>query len=430
MSEPNNEYSYEVSYDARSNFGKKGWWVIVYSGINWFIMGMLQVSLLNVLVPVYAGKLQVAEGSLLSMSTVAGLIGVVFAFFIGNLVPKFGVKAVNGLALLLTALSVFLLSLSQTFVAYSLTLIAMKCCVSVVQQVGGSMSIANWFPRKKGLAIGWSTIGVSLNSVCVVAAIFAMMGIFGDLKYALWVLAGFVLVFCICNFVFFKNYPEECGAYPDNDPNEIRKTDSEIHTGWTIGKALKYKETWIICFACGVMAMVTIGFMSTLVPNMMGRGYDQGTATMMISITSLFGAFGSYFLGWVDQKFGVKKSTQLFCILVLAGLIFYFVPSSGAIWGFLCIVGVTIGASSNYSVSVAAQMFGRDGSIKVFPVIYLLVEIISMLNFVILGQSLNMTGNYNAAWIVFGILMALSLVLLSICDFSPRRDPLVDKKEN
>jgi len=233
-----------VNYDARSNFGKKGWGVIIYSGVNWYIMGMLTISLMNILVPVYAGKLQMAEGTLLSFVSLAGFIAFIAAGFIGKLVARFGVRKVNGIALLLTAVSVVLLGQANTFLAYCITLTCMRICVAVVQQVGGDLSISNWFPKKKGLAIGWSTIGVSLNSVTAVAAISAMMAAFGDLKYALWVLAAFVMLFCICNFVFFRDYPEQCGAYPDNDPNEKREDVSEMATGWTVRKALRVKEVW------------------------------------------------------------------------------------------------------------------------------------------------------------------------------------------
>lgn len=420
-----------VSYDARSNFGKKGWGVVVFSGVNWYIMGMLAVSMMNVVVPVFAGKLQVAEGTLLSMNTVAGLIGVIFASLAGALVPRFGVKTVNGIALLLTAVAVFCLGSATSFAGYCIALICMRVFVFIVQQAGGDMSIGNWFPKKKGLAIGWSTMGVSLSSATVVTAISAMMGILGDIKYALWVVAGFVLLVCICNFAFFKNYPEECGAYPDNDPTAKRRESGALRTGWTIRKALKVKEVWFMAIGVGSMAMIVQGFMSTLVPNMLMHGYPEGIAMMMISVASVFAIFGSWFFGWLDQKFGTQKSCLMFCACVFLGIVCYFIPVRGFIWGFLLLVGVAIGAASNYTVSIAAQMFGRDGFVKVFPVIFFLVECIAMLCSVILGQSLNRTGSYAAAWVIFGILMVISFILFYIGDFSPRKDPVdLEKAED
>ncbi len=419
-----------ASNNARSNFGKKGWGVIVYSGVNWYIMGMLSISLINILVPVYAGKLGMAEGTLLSFVSIAGLIAFILASFIGKLVSRFGVRKVNGVALILTAVSVVLLGNANTFAAYCITLTLMRICVAVVQQVGGDMSISNWFPKKKGLAIGWSTIGVSLNSVTAVALITAMMAAFGDLKYALYVIAGAVMIFCIINFIFFKDFPEDCGAYPDNDPNEKRIDTSQIKTGWTIRKALKVKEVWFAAISIGSMAMITQGYMSTFIPNMMMHGFDQPMAITLMSICSIIGAFGSYLLGWVDQKYGVKKSCILFSSLVLIGIICYFIPVKGFIWGFLIIIGFCIGASSNYSVSVIAQLFGRAGSLKIFPLMFALVECIAILCSVIAGQSLNLTGSYNLAWIIFGGLMVLSIILMALCDMTPRKDPLELEQTN
>ena len=49
----------QLSYDARSNFGVKGWWVIIFSALNWAFYGGIANSSMNTVVPQLAGKLGV-----------------------------------------------------------------------------------------------------------------------------------------------------------------------------------------------------------------------------------------------------------------------------------------------------------------------------------------------------------------------------------
>ena len=412
----------EKGKDAKSNFGKKGWLVIVYSGINWYIMGMLSVSLLNTLVPNYAVKLSLPEGALYGAAAIVGWIALALSTLLGRFVVRFGVRKVNGVALLATALSTVFLGSSNTFIAFCIAFVCLRTSVFVVQQAGGDVSISNWFPKKKGLAIGWATIGVQLNFTSV-AFITAVTLRTGDMKFALYIIAGFVMVFCILNFLFFKDYPEDCGAYPDNDPTEVREDISKLKTGWTISKAVRMKEFWLGAFAVGFMVIITQGFMSSLIPNLMMKGFTQENAVVWMTITCAVGAFGSYFLGWLDQKLGIKISMITFSILAIIGIVCYFLPGN-FIYGFLFIISFILGASSNYTISIAAQLFGRIGSAKILPVLFIIVEAIGMLSSMLMSLSLNMSGNYNLAWIIIGILSALGIVLVGLCNFSPRKDPM------
>lgn len=58
--------------------------------------------------------------------------------------------------------------------------------------------------------------------VPLLTALTALTAKLGGIKYALWVLAGGLVVMFIINCVAFKNYPEEWNAFPDNDPNAQR----------------------------------------------------------------------------------------------------------------------------------------------------------------------------------------------------------------
>lgn len=82
--------------------------------------------------------------------------------------------------------------------------------------------VSNWFPRKKGIAMGWVTIGFPL-SAAVTSQVMGNIVTKGGLPevYTIYAVASFVL--CVLVAIFVRDYPEQAGAYPDNN----HKFDSE-----------------------------------------------------------------------------------------------------------------------------------------------------------------------------------------------------------
>ena len=76
---------------------------------------------------------------------------------------------------------------------------------------------ANWFPRKKGLALGWSTMGYPVCSIIAVPLLVNLIGAVGFAKCFL--IIGIVqIAIGIITLLFIHDYPEEIGVAPDNDP--------------------------------------------------------------------------------------------------------------------------------------------------------------------------------------------------------------------
>ena len=413
----------DLSHDTRSNFGAKGWGVIIFSALNFYFFGGLTATANNIVVPLMAGKLGMNPGNLLSLSTPAGIVAIIVSLIAGNLVRKIGLKVVNGVALLIGALAVFLWGTAATFPVYAVAVFGVVCALSVVQLCGGNMAITNWFPKKKGIAIGWATMGLNLNGATVATILVALIGALGGVMHAMWVVAAALVVLAIINFAFFRNYPEECGAFPDNNPDSVRKDSSTLQTGWTIKKALRDRDVWLMSFANGILAMVPIGAVTTLIPSMISKGFSQPEALTMMTIVSVIGFAGSYFFGWFDQKAGVKKSAILCCVFMLISAMFFILPGKVCAWIYLLFIGLVMGGSNNFPPSMTAQIFGRDGSVVVYPLVHAIVGILRVAPFAILGQSLAITGSYNSGWIVFGISTVIGIVLLAVTNTGLKRDP-------
>ena len=411
-----------ISHDARSNFGKRGWWIVIFSLLMWTVVCAMTNVSLNIVVPAKAEVIGVDQGVLLTWSTPAKLISLVVTLFFAKLAEKKGVKLANGILLILSVVFIAFWGSSTTETMYALGLILMYSTVSTIELTGGNLFISNWFPRKKGIAIGWATMGAPLASLVGASLLMKLSGRFGGIDKALYIIAGFVAVLAILNFTTIKNYPEECGCYPDNDPNSPKREEMVLHTGWTWKKVLAVKETWLLGIANGLIGISTFCLVTTLVPMMVMKGYGENAGLLALTLCAILGFVGSYLFGYLDQRWGTKPAVILLSVIILGGIAFFFIP--GCIWVFVVINACLTGATSNVPLSTTVSVFGRDGSQIALPIISVIKNALIAFSYGIMGISLSKTGSYGAGWIIVAVLTAIMLVLFLICNFNQKKDPI------
>lgn len=413
-----------ISRDARSNFGAKGWWIVFYSFICFYLYGACTNSSLNTVIPMQSAKFGWDAASLLSWSTPAGLIALVVCLFFGRMVAKKGLVRTQIVILILAGLSMIWWGSVTTFNGYVISLVVMVCLMNAIQLVGGNLLITNWFPKKKGIAIGWATMGLNISSATVVIILMFLVGILGGIKGALIAFGCCFFVLAIITGLFLKDYPEQMGAYPDNNPNEARRTDMKLSTGWTAKLVLKEKQTWTMGIANGLYGMITIGFVSQLIPTLLQRGIPIKEALMMMTISSLFGVVGSYTCGYLDQKFGAHRSAVIYGIWVMVGIVFFMLPGKTALWIFVFMLGFSLGGSNNYPPSMTAQMFGRDGAIVAFPIIFTITGVLRAFCYVVLAVSMFLTGSFFWGFAAYGVFALIATLMFAFMDLSPKPDPI------
>lgn len=414
----------ELNYDPRSNFGAKGWWIIIFSAMNWYMFSSVNVVPMNVVVPARAAELGVDPGNLLSFNMLGGIIALFFLLFVGKIVRIWGVRNTNGVILVLSALAVIYWVTASTVTSYVVAIILVLCFTCGIELVGGTMTITNWFPKKKGIALGWATMGLNVSSATAIAIITGLSMAFGGIRYAMYFMAGALLVLAVINFVAFRNYPEEWNAYSDNDPNFKRRDTLKVRTGWTTGSVLKQKDTWLVGLGSGVYGMTTWGFISTIIPTMLMRGFPMPTAIAMMTVASIIGLCGSYLFGFIDQKLGTQKASIVIGIWLIIGILCFFLPGLGGAWVYVVLMAFTIGGTNNYPPSITAQIFKRDGSTVAYPVVYFIKGFIMFSVYLILGQSLSMSGGYGGGWVVIIVLVVIAIGLFYMCNPNPKKDPI------
>ena len=218
------------SENTKSNFGK-GWMIIFYSMIMfWFLIGF-SIDGQNIVIEVFAGgnweRLGYADqtalhATLLEMAMWAGFIGVVAYFVIGRICTKIGGRALSSICLVLAGLSYIYYGHATTVMTYFIGLTLVTIFINGAAYIGGGNLVTQWFPKKKGLANGYTTMGHNLGSALYVPLIAALIGALGMANgMTVTGVAAIVIGIGIGAYFIIRNTPQEVGIYPDNVSKEV-----------------------------------------------------------------------------------------------------------------------------------------------------------------------------------------------------------------
>ena len=408
-------------------FGFRGWMLILYQAIAYITFQCFTQYPLNTLAPFYGGSQKVAN-----IYSICAVVGILVQIALAGVVAKmkkiklFG--ACLGAVTLLLALGIMLLPAGGAWdICYAL--------INVLSVLYATFAlgilVGQWFPTRKGVVMGIATLafpiangllgpfasavfGKSIPALAgeiggalaqngalapVLGPIMGMLesgdtnGFIGALVSTDFfagnaairgvvssTIAGAFLPFFIISVVgwiigliFIKDYPEECGAYRDNDRSmtpEVAKAmmEAEIENKktsvWTYLHTLKCKEFWFGTINVALLLSCSIGLMSQ--SNAIITHYPELNYTTVMMLIMIFGMIGSFVLGLLDQKLGTKKAMIISACLMIIGGILGLIDNPTALMVAMIFVAMFMGASSNFGVSHAAQYWRREDFSRIF----------------------------------------------------------------
>ena len=136
------------SENMKMNFSK-GWGIIVYCAAMFFFLIGFSIDGLNIVAPAFAAETGIEYSTVLSMSTVAGLIGLIAYIIISRLIIKIGPRLISGICLIGSGVSYIALGNAKTLAAYAVCLTLVTCFINGAAYIAGGALVAQWFPKKK-----------------------------------------------------------------------------------------------------------------------------------------------------------------------------------------------------------------------------------------------------------------------------------------
>ena len=419
--------------NASSNFGMQGWFIIFLGMLMWFASASITVEGANLIIPLYGELHNVGTAVLYMMATVASLICIPLVALVGYLQTRIGPRKVVSLCWLTAGIGMFIFGISGGIVDYSIGRIVVGVGTTCANYIGLNGIIANWFPRKKDLALGYITIGSNISTAVALIIINFLIARFG-LSGMFWVWGIFYIVIAVLAYWRLRDNPEDMNCYPDNDRSMTMEDVQRLHqegeeykknSPWTVKAILKTKQCWQIAIGYGVILLITVGILSTLVTSLMIKGMEQNSAIYMMTVAAICAIPCSYLWGYLGTKFSTKKATILLYGIIFLTIITMLIPSGKIVYVTVALVGCFIGAGNNLTPAIISTVYGRYDFQKALAVIMPIWNCVVAFGSSAVGVPQSLTGSYTAAYIVLLIIAVIGFcMVLSLSDKCIGREDL------
>jgi MFS family permease len=320
--------------------------------------------------------------------------------------------------------SIILLSLTPNILLFVL----MYGIVAAIGMTGASVNTAvtlsaRWFHRRRALALGLVTAGLSAGGLVMVPlAAYLIQAM--DWRTA-WVVLGAIILglgFPV-TLLLLRNDPKDLGLLPDGDVEPSQGTpDSQagaVRTpleaeSWT--KPLRSVPYWQISgayFVCGF----TTGIMSAhFIPYAQDKGMTLTMAAAVFSMMTFLNITGVVIATSLANKF--PRKNLLGAVYALRGLgyaVLLMVPAPWGIWGFAFMMGFSWIATLPLNTTLTADIYGMKFLGTLTGITNMVHQVGSAVSIQLAGMLRDITGSYDLPFAIGGfLLLPAALSSLSI----------------
>ncbi|GHO94883.1 MFS transporter [Reticulibacter mediterranei] len=341
---------------------------------------------------------------------ISGLLGVP----IGPLLDRFGARLLMSAGSALAGIALFGLTQMQTLwqfylfwsggmgVAMALTLYPVTFTV-----------VANWFVRKRGMALAVLTLVGGLSSPICIPLSGALIAHIGW-RATLMVLGLAQLVIALpLHAVLLRRHPEDLGLSPDGEPLG-EEGAKRVLLGLSLHQALHRSSFWLITTS---LSLVTLGGTVVFVHQvafLIGRGYDLILAATLSGMLGLVSLPGRYLFNMLSQRMSAQTLLTVSIIAQAAGIaVLILAPSLLWVICYVLLYGTAYGAFSPLRASVMAEQVGRRAYGSITAVQGVPVALCGGLGPLAAGWLYDQLQRYELAfWLCVGAFLLAAFVLL------------------
>lgn len=280
---------------------------------------------------------------------------------------------------------------------------------------------ARWFNRRRGFALGISTVGTSIGGFIlppVVTGLQASMG----WRAANDVLALLVLVAVIpLAWIVIRNAPSAAEAAVEAG-TEVRATGAAPPAEqrvWQLGEVFREPTFWFMVIAFSLFALVNGGLQQNLAPFGQDQGFDAREVAWVMSVMALLMAVWKVVIGALTDRIEVRW-IFVFSLGVLLGAMLW-MTSNLSYAEFAVICGL-LGVSSAAHLPLLAAIVSRHFGVASFGLVMGLIGPFTTLSAAgpwIAGRIRDVSGSYDLALIVFAALLLPALASILVLRLKP-----------
>jgi len=393
-----------------------GWIIVAVGAVTQFFQGIASQGFTT-----YMGLLQTEFGwtraALSGPRSVTQIEGAITGPLEGFLVDRFGPRKVAAVGIFISGIGFALFGLMNSYVMFYVSSIVITLGIGLQGLLVLSVTVNNWFNRKRTIAQSIMGLGYSMAGVIGVPVLVFLQKQM-DWRASAYITAAFVWVIGFPFVMMLRDKPESIGSVPDGEISyEKSDNNTQIIKGgydFTLSESLKTGSFWLLAVG---QAISNLGILSAQLHLFLHLedyvGIERETVALVWTVASLSNIPARLLGGFFGDRFpknvllGISNTLMAGAVYILA-----VTDSTVMAFTFAVIFGIGWGMRTPVLNAIQGEYFGRlsQGIIRGWMQSLGLPIIIAAP--VIVGHMADVQGTYLYAFsLMAGVMMVGSILL-------------------
>ena len=324
----------------------------------------------------------------------------------GAFADKYGSKIVVAVGGALYALGLLLMAVSSTGLLLNLSVgLILGLALSatsfpvLLSAVGRAAP-----PEKRSLAMGIASAAGSFGQFIMLPSTLLLLQSVG---WSGALIVSAILIVLIVPLAWMLKAP----MY--QNPNASSVSQPALGFKQVLVIAKNHKPFWFLAlgfFVCGFQVV----FIGIHLPSyLIDHGFNATTGTVFLALVGLFNIVGTYTAGWLGGRYSKPHLLMwLYGLRGIAIIVFLILPLSiWTIYAFGIIMGLLWLSTVPLTNGIVANMFGIKYLTMLSGIVFFTHQVGSFFGGWLAGLNHDLTGNYNAIWIVSIALSAFAVLV-------------------
>ncbi len=398
-----------------------GWWIVASAVVGDLMMlGPSTYALAVFLVPITT-ELGWSRGAIALAPTLRALTGMFVGPVVGPILDRHGPRFLMAGGAIIGGTTLILLSqVHAIWQFYLLFGLGFSLAMGMTSGLVTSTTVAKWFIRRRGRAVAFATLGISLAGVVFTPLSQVLQSALGwRLAWALIGVAVMVIVTPVA-LLLMRRQPEDMGLRPDGDaappaPVPGLATATSAEPIWTLRQAARTPTLWLLLLASNLLGLTIATILFHQLAYFADQGFSRTLATTVATIYSFSALCAKPIWGLVLERVSVRVCTVANALLSAGAFtVLLFASSPGLAFAYAVFAGFTTGAIPVLQNMIWPEYYGRTflGTIRgTFAPISLLSFGLGPL---LSGLLYDATGSYQVAFLVIVGLALAAAVLFAL----------------
>ncbi len=347
----------------------------------------------------------------------------VSAPFAGWLLDRIEARFVMGTGAVIAVLGLLCASRAHSFEVLLLSVILLGIGLGASTWLAAATVIANWFPDRRGMALGIVTAGMEAGGMVMTFTVGSVIAAHGwRAGYFIVAIPGLLIVVPLL-LIFMQTRPPSATV-------ESAAQKVEALPGYEVREALHTGAFWMLVIVQLSYGLAVGGTFHHLVAFLEGLSYSLHSATLVVSIVLGMAAVGKAAMGALGDRIGGKNALAIGFVMLAAGV--FILLDAGhvtmlVLW--LIIIGIAGAAPVALVPMVTAETLGLKRFGTLFGWLGTVVTVGLFIGPLLVGWLTDVTGSYTTPFELCALVCLVGATASFLC-MAPRSTavPLVVKR--